>query len=146
MFGRVLSLMEDQCNTSTSYPKRRRPYLRLRLKSIRWCWWNRGADRQEYLCQGQSLNLFFPAGAEKSDLHRTHFAAWKLGTKGLYYLRTETSQRAENVAEKISRDALKDYETQTMSQEEGWWQYVSRIKKWKLNVCKVVKQIGGSYL
>ena len=41
-----------------------------------------------------------PAGAEKSDLHRTHFAAWKLGTKGLYYLRTETSQRAENVAEK----------------------------------------------
>ena len=77
-----------------------------------------GADRQEYLCQGQSLNLFFPAGAEKSDLHKTHFAAWKLGTKGLYYLRTETSQRAENVAEKISRDALKDYETQTMSQEE----------------------------
>ena len=68
-----------------------------------------GADRQEYLCQGQSLNLFFPV-AEKSDLHRTHFVTWKLGTKGLYYLRTETSQRAENVAEKISRDALKDYE------------------------------------
>ena len=33
--------------------------LRRRLKSIRWCWWN-SADRQEYLCQGQSLNLFFP--------------------------------------------------------------------------------------
>ena len=42
------------------------------------------ADRQEYLCQGQSLNLFFPAGAEKRDLHRAHFAAWKLGCKGLY--------------------------------------------------------------
>lgn len=80
-----------------------------------------GADRQEYLCQGQSLNLFFPAGAEKKDLHKTHFAAWKLGTKGLYYLRTETSQRAENVAQKVVRDALKDYETQTMelqSQDE----------------------------
>ena len=80
-----------------------------------------GADRQEYLCQGQSLNLFFPAGAEKKDLHKAHFAAWKLGTKGLYYLRTETSQRAENVAEKVSRDALKDFETQTMeaqSQDE----------------------------
>lgn len=79
------------------------------------------ADRQEYLCQGQSLNLFFPAGAEKKDLHKTHFAAWKLGTKGLYYLRTETSQRAENVAQKVVRDALKDYETQTMelqSQDE----------------------------
>jgi len=80
-----------------------------------------GADRQEYLCQGQSLNLFFPAGAEKKDLHKVHFAAWKLGTKGLYYLRTETSQRAENVSTKIARDALKDYETQTMeaaSQDE----------------------------
>ena len=79
------------------------------------------ADRQEYLCQGQSLNLFFPAGADKKDLHRAHFAAWKLGTKGLYYLRTETSQRAENVSMKVSRDALKDFETQTMeaqSQDE----------------------------
>ena len=79
------------------------------------------ADRQEYLCQGQSLNLFFPAGADKKDLHKTHFAAWKLGTKGLYYLRTETSQRAENVSQKVTRDALKDFETQTMeaqSQDE----------------------------
>ena len=80
-----------------------------------------GADRQEYLCQGQSLNLFFPAGAEKKDLHKAHFAAWKLGTKGLYYLRTETSQRAENVAKKVTREALADYETQSMqaqSQDE----------------------------
>ena len=77
-----------------------------------------GADRQEYLCQGQSLNLFFPAGADKKDLHKAHFAAWKLGTKGLYYLRTETSQRAENVSQKVARDALKDFETQSMSQEE----------------------------
>ena len=79
------------------------------------------ADRQEYLCQGQSLNLFFPAGADKKELHRSHFAAWKLGTKGLYYLRTESSQRAENVSEKVARDQLKDFETQTIeaqSQDE----------------------------
>ena len=69
------------------------------------------ADRQEYLCQGQSLNLFFPAGADKKELHRSHFAAWKLGTKGLYYLRTESSQRAENVSEKVARDQLKDFNT-----------------------------------
>ena len=79
------------------------------------------ADRQEFLCQGQSLNLFFPACADKKELHKAHFAAWKLGTKGLYYLRTETSQRAENVSQKVARDALKDYESQTMeaqSQDE----------------------------
>lgn len=77
-----------------------------------------GGDRQRFLCQGQSLNLFFPAGAEKKYLHQVHFNAWKKGCKGLYYLRTETGQRAENVSMKVERDALKDYETQALSQEE----------------------------
>ena len=77
-----------------------------------------GGERQKWLCQGQSLNLFFPAGAEKKYLHQVHYKAWKSGCKGLYYLRTETSQRAENVSQKVERDSLKDYETQTMSQEE----------------------------
>ena len=77
-----------------------------------------GGDRQRFLCQGQSLNLFFPAGAEKKYLHKVHFNAWKNGCKGLYYLRTETGQRAENVSEKVERNALKDYETQALSQEE----------------------------
>jgi len=75
------------------------------------------ADRQEYLCQGQSLNLFFPSGVDKKELHRSHFAAWKLGTKGLYYLRTESSQKAENVSLKVARDALQDFETQTMESQ-----------------------------
>jgi len=77
-----------------------------------------GGDRQRFLCQGQSLNLFFPAGATKKYLHQVHMNAWKNGCKGLYYLRTETGQRAENVSEKVERNALKDYETQAMSQEE----------------------------
>jgi len=65
-------------------------------------------DRQKYLCQGQSLNIFFPAGADKATLHKVHYEAWKQGTKGLYYLRTETSNRAENVAQKIEREKLDD--------------------------------------
>ena len=75
-------------------------------------------QRQRFLCQGQSLNLFFPAGADKKYLHQVHYKAWKSGCKGLYYLRTETGQRAENVSEKVERNALKDYETQAISQEE----------------------------
>ena len=75
-------------------------------------------ERQRFLCQGQSLNLFFPAGADKKYLHQVHYKAWKSGCKGLYYLRTETGQRAENVSEKVERNALKDYETQAISQEE----------------------------
>jgi len=77
-----------------------------------------GADRQKFLCQGQSLNLFFPANADKKDLHKAHFNAWKEGCKGLYYLRTETSNRAENVSQKVVRDALKDYESQALETQD----------------------------
>lgn len=66
------------------------------------------ADRQPYICQGQSVNLFFPAGAEKSYVNRVHLEAWKKGLKGLYYLRTEAKSRAENVSEKVERVALQD--------------------------------------
>jgi ribonucleoside-diphosphate reductase alpha chain len=76
-----------------------------------------GGVRQEFLCQGQSLNIFFPAGASKKYLHKTHFDAWKYGCKGLYYLRTETSNRAENVALKIERDRLVEF-NETASQDE----------------------------
>ena len=65
-------------------------------------------DRQKYLCQGQSLNVFFPAGADKVTLHQVHYQAWKQGCKGLYYLRTETSNKAENVSQKIKREKLDD--------------------------------------
>jgi ribonucleoside-diphosphate reductase alpha chain len=64
------------------------------------------AERQPFICQGQSVNLFFPAGAEKSYVNKVHLKAWKEGLKGLYYLRTEAKQRAENVSEKVERVAL----------------------------------------
>lgn len=76
-----------------------------------------GGSRQKYLCQGQSLNVFFPAGASKAYLHKVHYNAWKYGCKGMYYLRTETSNRAENVAQKIERDRLVEF-SETQSQEE----------------------------
>ena len=66
------------------------------------------SDRQKYLCQGQSLNIFFPAGADKRILHQVHYQAWKQGCKGLYYLRTETSNKAENVSQKVEREKLDD--------------------------------------
>jgi ribonucleoside-diphosphate reductase alpha chain len=64
------------------------------------------AERQEFICQGQSVNLFFPSGADKSYVNKVHLSAWKKGLKGLYYLRTEAKQRAENVSEKVERVAL----------------------------------------
>ena len=66
------------------------------------------ADRQKYVCQGQSVNVFFPAGAKKSYVNSVHLMAYNSGLKGLYYLRTEAKSRAENVSEKVERVALQD--------------------------------------
>lgn len=63
-------------------------------------------ERQPYICQGQSVNLFFPSGADKSYVNKVHYQAWKQGLKGLYYLRTESKQRAETVSEKVERVVL----------------------------------------
>lgn len=76
------------------------------------------ADRQRHLCQGQSLNVFFKAGESRASLHKVHFAAWKLGCKGMYYLRTEASNRAENVASKIERVKLQDFENKGSESDE----------------------------
>ena len=50
---------------------------------------------------------------QRSPLAKTRlgrrFLCWKDECKGLYYLRTETSHRAENVAEKVKLNKLKDY-------------------------------------
>ena len=68
------------------------------------------ADRQQYVCQAQSVNLFLPADVSIPELHYLHLRAWKKGLKSLYYLRSEAIKRAENVSLKINREALKDYE------------------------------------
>lgn len=75
-------------------------------------------DRQKNIDQGQSLNLFFPAGADKAYLHKVHFAAWEQGCKGLYYLRTETSNRAENVSEKVEREKLDNIVAELNTEED----------------------------
>jgi ribonucleoside-diphosphate reductase alpha chain len=68
------------------------------------------ADRQPFICQGQSVNLFFPAGSNKSYVNSVHLRAWKAGLKGLYYLRTSAGVQADKVGLKVERDALKDAE------------------------------------
>jgi len=58
------------------------------------------ADRTPYICQSQSVNLFLPANVHKRDLHQIHFMAWKKGMKSLYYCRSLSIARADNVSEK----------------------------------------------
>jgi ribonucleoside-diphosphate reductase alpha chain len=58
------------------------------------------ADRAAYICQSQSVNVFLPANVHKRDLHQIHFMAWKRGVKSLYYCRSLSIARADNVSEK----------------------------------------------
>lgn len=64
------------------------------------------ADRQEFICQSQSLNLFFPANVSKLELHAVHMMAWKKKVKTLYYLRSEAYKRAENVSDEVLRQRI----------------------------------------
>ncbi len=59
------------------------------------------ADRTPFICQSQSVNLFLPANVHKRDLHQIHMLAWKRGVKSLYYCRSLSIQRADNVSEKV---------------------------------------------
>lgn len=56
------------------------------------------AERQRYICQGQSLNLFFPARSERSYVNAVHLRAWRKKCKSLYYLRTESTSAIENIS------------------------------------------------
>lgn len=66
------------------------------------------SDRQQYIDQGQSINLFFPANVSIKYLHAVHFLAWKSGLKSLYYLRSEKVRKADKVGAQIKRQRIED--------------------------------------
>jgi len=63
-----------------------------------------GADRTLHISQAQSINIFLPADVHKKELHQIHFQAWKKGLKSLYYCRSKSIQRAENINNGSSTD------------------------------------------
>ena len=66
------------------------------------------ADRQEYIDQAQSLNLFFRPDVNIKYLHAVHFLAWKTGLKTLYYCRSEKIGKADKVSKRIEREVIKE--------------------------------------
>ena len=68
------------------------------------------ADRQPWICQAQSINLFIPQGMDIKDFSHLHVRAWKKGLKTLYYCRSAPARRAENLNSKVERMYLEDQE------------------------------------
>lgn len=67
------------------------------------------ADRTPYICQAQSVNLFFRANVQKKYLHNIHLLAWKKGMKSLYYCRSQSLQRNYKIShnyEKVKSETL----------------------------------------
>lgn len=73
------------------------------------------ADRQKYIDQAQSINVFFRPDADIRYLHTIHFLAWKLGMKSLYYCRSEKIGKADRISRRIERDIIKELDIQALA-------------------------------
>ncbi len=66
------------------------------------------ADRQQYIDQGQSFNIFIRPDISIKRLHAIHFSAWKKGVKTMYYVRSEKLVNTEKVSERVERKRIED--------------------------------------
>jgi ribonucleoside-diphosphate reductase alpha chain len=73
------------------------------------------ADRQEYIDQAQSLNVFFRPDSHIKYIHAVHFMAWKTGLKTMYYCRSDKIAKADKVSKKIEREVIKEIDLSSMT-------------------------------
>jgi len=66
------------------------------------------SDRQPYIDQAQSVNLFFAPDVSIKYLHAVHFLAWKQGLKSLYYCRSSKLRKADRVGQQVQRVRIEE--------------------------------------
>jgi ribonucleoside-diphosphate reductase alpha chain len=66
------------------------------------------ADRQPWIDQAQSLNVFFRPDSHIKYIHAVHFQAWKSGLKTMYYCRSDKIAKADKVSKRIEREIIKE--------------------------------------
>lgn len=76
------------------------------------------SDRQAFIDQAQSLNLFFRPNVNIKYLHAVHYLAWKQGLKTLYYCRSEKIGKADKVAKKIEREVIQEIDLRAIVRDE----------------------------
>ena len=76
------------------------------------------ADRQKFIDQAQSLNVFFRPDTNIKYLHAVHFLAWKLKLKTMYYCRSEKIGKADKVSRQIERKIIKEISIPEITQGE----------------------------
>ena len=73
------------------------------------------SQRQGYIDQAQSINLFFRPDVNIKYLHAVHFQAWKQGLKTLYYCRSEKLAKADKVSRKIERQVIQELDLKALT-------------------------------
>ena len=76
------------------------------------------SDRQTFIDQSQSLNVFFRPDVNIKYLHAVHFMAWKTGLKTMYYCRSEKIGKADRVSRKIEREIIKEIDLTALTTGE----------------------------
>ena len=76
------------------------------------------ADRQEYIDQAQSLNVFFRPDSNIKYIHAVHFQAWKQGLKTMYYCRSDKIAKADKVSKKLEREVIQEIDLKALAQDE----------------------------
>lgn len=77
------------------------------------------ADRQEYIDQAQSLNVFFRPDSNIKYIHAVHFMAWKLKLKTMYYCRSDKIAKADKVSKKIEREVIAEIDLRSLASEDS---------------------------
>lgn len=73
------------------------------------------ADRQHYIDQAQSLNVFFRPDSNVKYIHAVHFLAWKLGLKTMYYCRSEKLAKADKVSRNVERVVMQEIDLKAVA-------------------------------
>jgi ribonucleoside-diphosphate reductase alpha chain len=73
------------------------------------------ADRQVYIDQAQSLNVFFRPDSHIKYIHAVHFQAWKQGLKTMYYCRSDKIAKADKVSKRIEREVIKEIDLHALT-------------------------------
>jgi ribonucleoside-diphosphate reductase alpha chain len=76
------------------------------------------ADRQQYIDQAQSVNLFFRPDSNIKYIHAVHFQAWKQGLKTLYYCRSEKIGKADKISKRIERQVMEEIDLKALATED----------------------------
>jgi ribonucleoside-diphosphate reductase alpha chain len=76
------------------------------------------ADRQEYIDQAQSLNVFFRPDSNIKYVHAVHFMAWKQKLKTMYYCRSDKIAKADKVSKRIEREVIAEIDLKAMTEGE----------------------------